>query len=151
MILKVWQRLSRIPGGKTIFRILVGWWVPYTGSLLAQVEELRPGYARVTLKDRRRLRNHLGSIHAAALMNLGEYASGIAMIAGLPSEVRGIVIQFHIRYLKKARGTLTAVSECVVPKVVTDTDYKVAAKIFNVNQELIAETEATWRLSPTPR
>src|SRR6266478_5548643 len=87
----LWRRLSGLPGGKALFSVLFGKMAPYTGRLGARVETLEPGFCRVSLRDRRAVRNHLNSIHAMALANLAEAASGLAVVAALPQGVQGIV------------------------------------------------------------
>src|SRR5689334_10080950 len=74
-----WDVLSGMPGGKLVFSKLVGRMAPYTGTIKATVTVLRPGYAEVEMHDRRGVRNHLASIHAIALANLGELAGNVAL------------------------------------------------------------------------
>ena len=147
-----WHRLSRVPGGKTLFSLLVGWMTPYSGTIGARVAELEPGWCRVTLRDRRRVRNHLASVHAMAVANLAEMASGLAVLVGLPPGVQGIVTGFSISYLKKARGLLTA--ECRVSagglNVTTEQEYEAPVSITDTQGDLVAHATARWRLRPIP-
>ena len=147
-----WHRLSSLPGGKMLFSLLVGWMTPYSGTIGARVAELEPGWCRVTLRDRRRVRNHLASVHAMALANLAEMASGLAVLVGLPPGVQGIVTGFSISYLKKARGLVTA--ECRVSggglNVTTEQVYEAPVSITDTQGDVVAHATARWRLRPIP-
>lgn len=145
----LWNRLSPYPGGKWLFSRILGRMAPYSGTIGARVEQLEPGYAKVALADRRGVRNHLDSIHAVALVNLAEQASGLAVLMGLPSDVRGILTGLTITYHKKARGRLVAECRCAIPAVTGSIDYEAVATIKDSGEEVVAQAVARWRLGPT--
>lgn len=145
---QAWQRLSPLPGGKWLFSRLLGRIAPYSGSVGALVTSLEPGHARIELADRRRVRNHLDSIHAVALMNLAELATGLAVLAGTPDGVRGILTGLSITYLKKARGHLVAECRCTIPSVSANVDYEAEATIQDAQGDVVARATARWRLGP---
>jgi acyl-coenzyme A thioesterase PaaI-like protein len=144
-----WHRMSRVPGGRRLFDLLLRWMVPYSGSIRPRVVELEPGRAVVTVRDRRRLRNHLRSVHAIALANLAELASGLAMTLALPASARGIPVRIRIDYLKKARGTITAHGRATPPAAVTgETEADATAELTDQDGDVVATATVTWKLAP---
>ncbi|MEX2528496.1 MAG: DUF4442 domain-containing protein [Gemmatimonadota bacterium] len=148
-LLAAWQRLSVLPGGGTLFSFGLGLMVPYTGSIRPRVLELQPGRAVVRLRDRRRIRNHLGSIHALAIANLGELAGGLALLTALPPGRKGIVTRLQTEYLKKARGTLQARGEVDSPSFpwgADEIETTVVATVWDEEGDEVARVVAHWRL-----
>jgi len=143
-----WLALENKPLGKWLFSVLLGRMAPYTGSISPRVVELGPGHAVVRMADRGRLRNHLRSIHAIALMNLGEVTSGLAVISGIPADARGIVTRLSMEYLKKGRGTLVGICDCEFPSTTEEREYEVIAEIRDQEADLVARATATWLIGP---
>ena len=148
-IRNAWVRLSGLPGGKLLFSKMVGRMAPYTGTIDARVQEVSPGYARVAMRDRKAVRNHLKCVHAIALANLGEVTTGLATLMGLPDDARGIPKGLSIEYLKKARGNLTAECRVEVPADITDgLTLDAVADIRNPEGELVTRVTAHWVVGP---
>ncbi len=148
-LLPLWKRFSKTEAGKKLFFYVIRFVNPYTGRLGAQISVFEQGYAEVILQDRKRNRNHLDSVHAVALVNLGEFTSGIVVLGSLDDTTRGIVTHISAEFVKKARGTLTSVCRCDIPIIDKETELLVEANIFNSEKELVCKVDVTWKLGRT--
>jgi acyl-coenzyme A thioesterase PaaI-like protein len=147
-IRSLWDRLAPLPGGRWMFSLALGRLAPYTGTISPRVEELRRGYARVSMRDRRRVRNHLRSIHAVALTNLAEVSSGLALTYSLPPDARAILTGLSIEFLRKGRGRLTAEAELEPPGGNERKEYQFQSTIRDSDGETVARATACWRVGP---
>jgi acyl-coenzyme A thioesterase PaaI-like protein len=153
-MMRAWRKLEPLPAGKWLFSRLLGLFAPYSGSIGANIVELIPGHALLALRERRRVRNHLHSVHAIALANLGELTSGLAVMSALPQGMRGIITGLSMEYFKKARGRLLAESRCSPPSI-TDTaediTFEVITEIRDTEDDMVARATVTWRLGIDPK
>ena len=145
-LLRAHRSLSKLPAGRWLFTQLVKRMIPYTGSVAPTVELLEPGHARISIKQKRRLEQHLGSIHAIALLNVAEFASGAAMSTALPSEYRGIVTKISMEYFKKARGKITAESRPVLPDPMQEGEFDFQSELKDEAADVVARATVRWRL-----
>ncbi len=143
---QMWGRLGRNGLGRRLFSFLVGRTARYSGSIGAQVVELGGGRAVVQMKDRAPVRNHLKSVHAIALMNLGELATGLTVMEQVDGRGRGIVTNLSMEYVKKARGTITATCESEVPTAPGHYDFVAAGVLTDAAGETVARCTANWKL-----
>jgi acyl-coenzyme A thioesterase PaaI-like protein len=150
-MLNLWEKFRAVPGGALLYSRLIGKFIPYTGSVNLLVLELRPGHAKVQLTDRRAVRNHLGSIHAAAIMNFAEAASGLALNYTLPENGRAILVNFNIKYTKKARGTLVAISNVKLDPITSSHDEIIESTVTDADGDIVAHALATWRVGLNPK
>ena len=143
-----WSYLSKVPGGGVLMGRLIGRMAPYTGTIRPEILVLEQGFARVRMQDTPRVRNHLKSVHAIALMNLGEVATGTAMLVSVPDGTRAIITKLAMDFLKKARGPITAECTCEVPSSSERREYAVSAELKNEAGDVVARAHATWLVGP---
>jgi acyl-coenzyme A thioesterase PaaI-like protein len=143
-LLSWWKKLEGLPFGGALFSWMVGRMAPYTGTIRARVESYREGHAVVSMPDRKKNRNHLRSLHAIALMNLGEIATGLAVLSTVDGRGRGIVTGLRMEYLKKARGKITATS--IVEPSVEAGQHTVQGDLVDQEGNTVAVMFATWQI-----
>ena len=150
LIRDAWNLLSGMPGGRVLFNRMVGRMAPYTGTIHARVVTLRDGYGEVEMSDRKAVRNHLDCVHAIALANLAELAGNLALFYSLPADARFIVAGMEIEYVKKARGTITAVGEPPVPRTSVRASHDVPVTLRDPTGEVVARAVLHTLIGPKP-
>jgi len=148
-ILKIYRQLTRLPGGSWLFSRVLTLRAPYFATIHPQIQELHTGRSRVTIKDRRSIRNHLGSVNAGALCTLGELTGGLAVDASIPPDLRWIPKKMEVAYLKKAKGILT--STCNVdPETLIPGDVDVEVEIADASADTVLHAEINFYISRRP-
>lgn len=107
-VLARWRRLSRHATGRWLFARVVCHRAPYFATISPRFVELRPGVCRVTMPKRRRVENHIGTVHALAMGNLIELAAGMVTEVTTPAGLRWIPRGMTIEYLKPATTGVAA-------------------------------------------
>ncbi|HYG06578.1 MAG TPA: hotdog fold domain-containing protein [Stenotrophomonas sp.] len=114
-LLQLYQRITRWPAGHWLFSRAICFKAPYFGTIAPRITLLEPGRCEARIADRRRVHNHIGTVHAIALCNLAELVGGVMVDASLPPSMRWIPKGMRVEYQRKATGTLYATATPAVP------------------------------------
>jgi len=82
--------------------------IPFTGTAGIEFRELTDEKIVLHLANRRRVRNHIRGVHAAATALLAETASGLALGMHIPDDKLPLLKSMNIRYIRRANGGLRA-------------------------------------------
>ena len=152
-VLATYLRLSRWPAGRWLFSRLVCLKAPYFASISPRIEVLEPSRGVATLRHRRRVTNHLGTVHAIAMCNLAEFIGGLTCDASIPASMRWIPKGMQVQYLKKAVGTLRATATPAYPPRASADGYELPFDVVvaNAGGEAVFEARIAMWVSPRPR
>lgn len=85
--------------------------IKFVGTAGLHCEKLTQKQAIFTLKNRKKVRNHIGTIHAAATSLVAETASGLVLGMNIPDDKVPVLKTMHVDYVKRSTGALTAVAK----------------------------------------
>jgi acyl-coenzyme A thioesterase PaaI-like protein len=114
-ILSLYQRITRWPCGHWLFSRAICLRAPYFATIAPYFVALGPGRCEVRMRDRRRVHNHIGTVHAIALCNLAELSAGVMVEVTLPPSARWIPKGMSVEYLNRAQGSMHAVATPQTP------------------------------------
>jgi acyl-coenzyme A thioesterase PaaI-like protein len=150
-LLDTYRRMSRLPGGTRLFSAAVSHKAPYFATIRPLIESLATGHIRVSMKKRRAVQNHIGTVHAIACCNLCEVAAGTLIEATLPTHLRWIPKGMTVRYLKKAETDLTATIDMDQTTLSTVGDVIMPVKVTDRRGVVVVEADINMYVSQKPR
>lgn len=131
----------------------IGRIVPFVGTASIYFEKMSRDEVILSLNNRRKVRNHIGQIHAAGMMLLAETATGMVVGMNVPDDKLPLIKSMSTRFVKRSTGAMRAVAklspeqireietvekgEVTVPVTITD-----AAGVEPI------EVEAVWAWIP---
>ena len=111
-VLALYRRAGAVPVvGTRLFDLAFSQMAPYFATIRPRFTVIEPNHAEVLIRKRRRVTNHLGTVHAIALCNGLEAAMGALAEATIPTGKRWIPKGMEVSYLAKADGDVTCIAE----------------------------------------
>jgi uncharacterized protein (TIGR00369 family) len=103
-------RLEKLPAGiaRRARTLILRKIVRFVGTAKLDILELTPQRAVVFVENRKRVRNHIGSVHAAAIALLAETATGFVVGMNVPDDRAPVIKSLKVEYKKRAKGGLRA-------------------------------------------
>jgi len=144
--LAIYNRLTKLPLGKQIFSKTVCLAAPYFSSIKPKISELKPGLCQVHMKKRRRVQNHLKTVHAIAMCNMAELSAGLMMDVSVPKGARWIPAGMEVQYLKKAKTHLTAVADGQAIDWQTQGDVMVPVRVTDTQNNLVFSAQVRMNI-----
>ncbi len=131
--LTIWKRMEATALGRWIFSRIVCSKAPYFSSISPVFINIQAGHCTVSMRKRRAVQNHLGTVHAIAMCNMAELAGGMMTDVSIPRTHRWIPMGMTVQYLKKAKTDLVATATPISP--LSDETYNVEGE-FPVHVEV---------------
>ncbi len=148
--LEAWTKLSGSAFGRWLFTRIVCFRAPYFGTINPVFDVLEPGRAVARMRKRRKVQNHIGTVHAIAMANLCELVAGTLTEVSIPRSMRWIPRGMQINYLAKAATDLHA--EGLFPEITEGKaqDVVVAVRVMDASNNVVVTADITMYVSPRP-
>jgi acyl-coenzyme A thioesterase PaaI-like protein len=148
------QRLKSYPN--TLLSWTIGRVVPYVGTSGVYFEKMTRNEVIVFLKNRRKVRNHIQQIHAAAMILLAETATGMAVGMNIPDDKIPLIKSMKTDFVKRSTGAMRAVAKLTDAQIqdiqtLEKGEVKVPVTITDEAQIEPILVEATWAWIPKKR
>jgi acyl-coenzyme A thioesterase PaaI-like protein len=147
----LYRTLDRLPQGRRLFSYAFARRARYFATIKPIFLELRPHLARVRVPDRKKVHNHIGTIHAIAVCNGLEAAMGALAEATVPSGMRWLPKRMEVDYLAKASSDLVCIAETTEADWAGVPDVPVFVRAIRTDDTVVARGVIRLWVTPRPK
>ena len=127
----------------------IGSTVKYTGTSSISYDLMTTDKVIVSVKNKKKVRNHIGQIHAAAMILLAETATGMVVGMNVPDDKIPLVKYLNTKFVRRSEGAMKAeawLSPEQIEKIMTEPkgDIMVNVTVTDESGHSPIECEACW-------
>ncbi len=104
--LTIYNKLALLPFGRFLFSKIVCFTAPYFSSIRPRITHLAVNQCECLIKKRRRVTNHINTVHVIAICNGLEMAMGVMAEASVPRHLRWLPMGMNLDYTAKANSDI---------------------------------------------
>ena len=148
---KLWNTTAAIPVvGKRVFSFVFSQKAPYFATIRPRFTVVEPNHVELVIPKRRRVHNHLKTVHAIALCNGLEAAMGALAEVSIPADKRWIPKCMDIVYTAKATSDITCIAHTQAQQW-TSEDPDVHVRVRGEREDGVVVIEGVIKLWVTER
>lgn len=128
--------------------------VKLVGTAKVEVLKLTKEESQFRIQNRKKVQNHIGTIHAAAMALIAETATGMVVGMNVPDDKYLVIKTLKVDFLKRAVGSLTAtakLSEAQRLAILNEDKGEVDVAVSVIDQEGKEPIECTMIWAWTPK
>ncbi|WP_028117398.1 hotdog fold domain-containing protein [Ferrimonas senticii] len=110
-VLKLWRKVKSWPFGSRLMAMAIERQAPYFKTVAVKVLDIVPNRAEVLITKKRKVENHIGTVHVIAICNGLEFAMGTMAEASIPKHLRWIPKGMSLDYVAKADSDIRCVAK----------------------------------------
>lgn len=137
-LLKIHNKVKKLPMSDWLMVKIIANKAPYFKTIPAKLVDLRPHHASIKITKKRKVENHIGTMHVIAICNGLEIAMGMVAEASIPKHLRWIPKGMSLDYTAKAGSDIRCVAE-TKPEDWKPGDLDVAVTAYDDNDVVVVK------------
>lgn len=150
--------LNKLPNGLRVWAlsVIIGRIVRFAGTAGTKVLKLTPNECVILMRNKKKVQNHIGSVHAAAMALMAESATGFITGLSVPDNRILVIRNLELEYVRRASGDMTAIAsfndeQVAFIKNTEKGEIEVPVTITDSTGEETVKARMVWAWTPKKR